>query len=101
MKIANKQFNSLNNQYELTLSKFSIVQQCFDENIPIPEVTYNFTPFDKISQVESNGVIGKFKLKWCLLTAKTLIFGQNDIFSKSNKVFAVCKKTVFYQFWNF
>ncbi|XP_060534941.1 replication protein A 70 kDa DNA-binding subunit [Cylas formicarius] len=65
LKTANKQFNSLKNDYEMTAVPDTIVEECVEEDVDnIPHTQYNFTPIARISQIEVNShvdVIGVAK----------------------------------------
>ena len=50
LKPANKQFNNLRNDYEMTLSNESQIAACNEETEEIPTLQFNFVP---ISTVES------------------------------------------------
>ncbi|KAI4471650.1 replication factor a 1 rfa1 [Holotrichia oblita] len=52
LKPANKQFTSLRNDYEMTLTNESIIQLCEDDVDSVPQTRYNFLTVDKIGQME-------------------------------------------------
>ncbi|GJQ76792.1 hypothetical protein Trydic_g15003 [Trypoxylus dichotomus] len=52
LKPANKQFSTLKNDYEMTLTNDTIIQLCEDEVDSIPQTQYNFTTVDKIGNME-------------------------------------------------
>lgn len=58
VKLANKQFNSLNNDYEMTFCNETVVQPCYDE-VSVPKVNYNFITINKISDCNVNDMIGE------------------------------------------
>lgn len=58
MKPANKQFSNLPNEYELTLTNDSMIQECTEQS-DIPQVTYDFVPISQLSEKENNAVVGK------------------------------------------
>lgn len=57
IKMANKQFNSLKNDYEITLTNETTIQPCFDE-VAVPNISYNFVPINKINEADLGGTIG-------------------------------------------
>lgn len=54
--MANKQFNSLKNDYELTFTNETTVQPCFDA-VAVPQITYDFVPINKLCDAEVNGTV--------------------------------------------
>lgn len=59
IKVANKQFNALKNDYEMTLNNDSVVQECNDVVDSIPETKYDFMGIDKLANIESGTLVGK------------------------------------------
>lgn len=57
LKAANKQFSSLNNDYEMTFGNETIVQECIDDIGGIPAVSYNFIPIATIANMEPNTLL--------------------------------------------
>ncbi|KRT83138.1 hypothetical protein AMK59_3541, partial [Oryctes borbonicus] len=57
LKPANKQFSTLNNDYEMTLTNDTIIQLCEDDVGDIPQTQYNFIPIDKIGHMEVGTVV--------------------------------------------
>jgi replication factor A1 len=63
VKMANKRFSQLNNDYELTFERDTRVEKAEDQSA-VPQVRYNFTSIADMSSVENNqttDVIGIFK----------------------------------------
>lgn len=58
LKVANKQYSTLKNDYEMTFSSDTIVQECHDD-VKMPEIQYNFVQIQSISTMEPNSVVGK------------------------------------------
>lgn len=56
LKVANKQYSTLKNDYEMTFSSDTIVQECHD-TVKMPEIQYNFVPIASISTMEANSVV--------------------------------------------
>lgn len=58
LKPANKQFSSLKNDYEMTFTSDTIVQECDDaDDKSIPTIQYDFVPISSIAQLEQNSVV--------------------------------------------
>ncbi|KVI06370.1 Nucleic acid-binding, OB-fold [Cynara cardunculus var. scolymus] len=73
IKVANKQFGTVDNDYEMTLSKYSRVMEAINESILVPERRFNFVPIDQLG----------------------LYFNQKDLVDKSSR-----KKSVVVCLWN-
>lgn len=58
IKVANKQFNTLKNDYEMTLNNESVIQECMDVVDSIPETKYEFLAIDKLAQIEPGTIVG-------------------------------------------
>lgn len=48
LKVANKQFSTVKNDYELTLNEYSEVEEASSEGTFIPETKFNFVPIDQL-----------------------------------------------------
>jgi len=60
VKSANKQYSTLNNDYELTLQSDSIIMPCDDGDAnEVPSVCFNFVDIASIEGVENNKTVGK------------------------------------------
>ncbi|KAI4471648.1 replication factor a 1 rfa1 [Holotrichia oblita] len=57
LKPANKQYSSLKNDYEMTLTNESIIQLCEDDVDSVPQTRYNFLTVDKIGQMEPGSFV--------------------------------------------
>ena len=57
LKNANKQFSSLNNDYEMTFVQTTIVEECYDDTGSIPTTKFNFVPISSISSMETNALV--------------------------------------------
>ena len=57
LKMANKKFSSLNNQYEMSLGYDSQVQLCVDQSAPLPKVRYAFVPIADIAARPVNATV--------------------------------------------
>lgn len=56
--MANKQFSSLNNDYEMTFTNETVVRVCTDDSITIPQTHFDFISIDKIEHIEAGTAIG-------------------------------------------
>lgn len=57
LKLANKQFSSLKNDYEMTFTNDTIITECHDVAADIPQTRYDFISIDKIAHVEVDTLI--------------------------------------------
>ncbi|XXG75497.1 hypothetical protein AAC387_Pa08g0052 [Persea americana] len=57
LKPAQKNFNHLNNEYEILLESTSIIQPCLEEDNSIPRQQFNFRPIGDIEGMESNSMV--------------------------------------------
>lgn len=59
-KPANKQFTTLNHDYEISFTNDSQVMPCFDDdNAEIPTLAFSFTEIAFIDECEKDKIIGK------------------------------------------
>lgn len=56
--MANKQFNFLNNDYEMTFNSDTTVAPCYEE-VAVPQTVFNFEPLNHVSGCEPGSVIGE------------------------------------------
>lgn len=56
LKTANKQYSKLRNDYEMTLSNETVIQECTDAT-QIPEIKYNFVPINDIGSMEAGAIV--------------------------------------------
>lgn len=60
LKVANKQFKTVQNDYEMTLNDNSIIEEATDEGVFIPETNFNFIPIDQLGiYVNAKDVVGR------------------------------------------
>lgn len=60
LKVANKQFKTVQNDYEMTLNEYSEVEEAVNEASFIPETKFNFVPIDELGPyVSGNELVGK------------------------------------------
>ena len=65
LKAANRQYNTLNNDYEMTFNHDTHIEACdAGEGQNIPQVQFNFTPIDEIANKQANSVCGTTKTNW-------------------------------------
>ncbi|XP_076637806.1 replication protein A 70 [Colletes latitarsis] len=57
LKAANKQFNRLNNDYEMTLNGDSEIIPCHNTGDDIPSLQFNFIPISDVEKTEKNDII--------------------------------------------
>lgn len=58
LKTANKQFNNLKNDYEMTLIGDSEIIPCHDSGDDIPTLQFNFIPICDVEKREKNDLMG-------------------------------------------
>ncbi|RZB40475.1 replication protein A 70 kDa DNA-binding subunit [Asbolus verrucosus] len=49
LKPANKQFSQLNNDYEMTMTNETVIEECLSNDNDVPQVKFNFVPIDEIA----------------------------------------------------
>lgn len=57
LKSANKQFSTLNNDYEMTFTNETTVQPCDDDESCIPKMQFNFVPIAQIANIEPKAAV--------------------------------------------
>lgn len=58
IKAANRQYSSINNDYELTFSSETVIEPCHEESTDaIPTTLFNFVKFDQLSERPKEGLI--------------------------------------------
>ncbi|XP_055532718.1 replication protein A 70 kDa DNA-binding subunit [Wyeomyia smithii] len=57
LKPANKQYSTLRNEYEMTMTNDTVIQECKEDNASVPEIHYNFVPISQIANMEANTVL--------------------------------------------
>lgn len=65
LKVANKQYKTVQNDYEMTLNEYSQVEEAVNEVAFIPETKFSFVPIDQlgpyVNQKELVGINPNFK----------------------------------------
>lgn len=60
LKVANKQFKTVQNDYEMTLNENSEVEEAVNETTFIPETKFKFVPIDELGPyVNAGELVGK------------------------------------------
>lgn len=57
LKPAKKNFNHLNNEWEIFLESSSTIDLCPDEDVSIPQQQFSFRPINEIETLENNSII--------------------------------------------
>ncbi|RLN08033.1 replication protein A 70 kDa DNA-binding subunit A [Panicum miliaceum] len=57
LKPAKKDYNHLNNEWEIFLESQSTIELCPDDNSSIPAMRFSFTSIDKIEDSENNAIV--------------------------------------------
>lgn len=60
LKPANKQYSTLNNDYEMTFTNDTMVEECSD-SLSVPSIQYNFIPINEISDKSPDSIIGMYQ----------------------------------------
>nr|XP_043636606.1 replication protein A 70 kDa DNA-binding subunit B [Erigeron canadensis] len=103
LKLANKQYKTVQNDYEMTLNENSQVEEAMNEAAFIPETKFNFVPIDQlgpyINQKELVDVIGVVQSVSPTMSIRRKI--DNEAIPKRDIVIADdTKKTVVVSLWN-
>ncbi|XP_031483992.1 replication protein A 70 kDa DNA-binding subunit A-like [Nymphaea colorata] len=57
LKPAQKNFNHLNNEWEILLESTSTIEPCLEEDSSIPRQQFNFRPISEIESMENNSMV--------------------------------------------
>lgn len=103
LKVANKQFKTVQNDYEMTLNENSQVEEASNEAAFIPETKFNFVPIDElgpyVNQKELVDVIGVVQSVAPTMSIRRKI--DNETIPKRDIIIAdATKKTVVVSLWN-
>ncbi|KAK3037962.1 hypothetical protein RJ639_030667 [Escallonia herrerae] len=103
LKVANKQFMTLQNDYEMTLNENSEVEEASNEATFIPETKFNFIPIDRlgpyVNQKDLVDVVGVVQSVSPTMSIRRKI--NNDTIPKRDITIAdETKKTVVVSLWN-
>ncbi|CAF0936453.1 unnamed protein product [Rotaria sordida] len=78
IKYANKQFNTFNNDFEMTFNNETIIERCLDTISSIPMQRLHFIPINQIQNIETNSFIDVIGI---VMSINDIIHGK----SKQNK----------------
>ncbi|MBA0582344.1 replication protein A 70 kDa DNA-binding subunit B [Gossypium raimondii] len=103
LKVANKQFKTVQNDYEMTLNENSVVEEASNEETFIPETKFNFVPIDQLGPYvngrELVDIIGVVQSVNPVSNIKRRI--DNENIPKRDLIVAdETKKTVVVSLWN-
>ncbi|KAG6401797.1 hypothetical protein SASPL_138662 [Salvia splendens] len=103
LKVANKQFKTVQNDYEMTLNENSVVEEASNETTFIPETKFSFTPIDELGPFvngrELVDVIGVVQSVSPTMSIRRK--SNNETIPKRDIVIAdETKKTVVVSLWN-
>ncbi|TYG76596.1 hypothetical protein ES288_D03G126300v1 [Gossypium darwinii] len=103
LKVANKQFKTVQNDYEMTLNENSVVEEASNEETFIPETKFNFVPIDQLGPYvngrELVDIIGVIQSVNTVSNIKRRI--DNENIPKRDLIVAdETKKTVVVSLWN-
>ncbi|TYH80289.1 hypothetical protein ES332_D03G122400v1 [Gossypium tomentosum] len=103
LKVANKQFKTVQNDYEMALNENSVVEEASNEETFIPETKFNFVPIDQLGPYvngrELVDIIGVIQSVNPVSNIKRRI--DNENIPKRDLIVAdETKKTVVVSLWN-
>ncbi|KAK7838737.1 replication protein A 70 kDa DNA-binding subunit B [Quercus suber] len=103
LRLANKQFKTVKNDYEMTLNENSEVEEASNEETFVPETTFNFVPIDSlgpyVNGTELVDVIGVVQNVSSTMSIRRK--SNNDTIPKRDITIAdETKKTVVVSLWN-
>jgi len=58
LKTANKKFTNIKNDYEMTFTNDTQVIPCHEDTSEIPTLTFDFTPINKLADMENFALVG-------------------------------------------
>ena len=62
LKTANKQYTSVQNDYEMTLNSETMIEPC-NEATDLPTMTFDFVKINELESKQPNVMIGRYTLK--------------------------------------
>ncbi|KAL0890497.1 hypothetical protein Bca101_014480 [Brassica carinata] len=103
LKLANKQFKTVQNDYEMTLNENSEVEEASDEEMFVPETKFNFVPIEElgmyVNQRELIDLIGVVQSVSPTMSIRRRT--DNEMIPKRDITLAdESKKTVVVSLWN-
>lgn len=73
LKPAQKNFNHLNNEYEITLDSTSTIVPCYDDDTTIPRQQFNFKSIDQIEGLENKSMLDVIGIVTAVYPATTIM----------------------------
>jgi len=61
LKPANKQYSNLKNDYEMTFTNDTVVEECTDSADNVPGIQYEFVPISEIATKNAEEIVGQKK----------------------------------------
>lgn len=58
LKTANKQYTSINNDYEMTFNSDTMIEMC-DEAVDLPTMTFDFVEINKLDGHQPGALVGE------------------------------------------
>ncbi|CAH8312792.1 unnamed protein product [Eruca vesicaria subsp. sativa] len=103
LKLANNQFKTVQNDYEMTLNENSVVEESKNEEMSVPETKFNFVPIDElgayVNQKDLIDVIGVVQSVSPTMSIRRK--SDNEMIPKRDITLAdETKKTVVVSLWN-
>ena len=78
IKMANKEYTTIDNNYEMTLSQYSQVDEVINELMVVPERKFNFVPLDQLGPyINQENLVGKTHVHLFLFPSSCLILTFN------------------------
>ncbi|KAL8134937.1 hypothetical protein AgCh_009810 [Apium graveolens] len=103
LRVANKQFKTVQNDYEMTLNENSVVEEAIEEGTFIPETKFNFVPIDQLGPYVNNSelvdVIGVVQSVSPTMSIRRKSNNEN-IPKRDITIADESKKTVVVSLWN-
>ncbi|CAH8270432.1 unnamed protein product [Arabidopsis lyrata] len=103
LKLANKQFKTVQNDYEMTLNENSEVEEASNEEMFTPEIKFNFVPIDELgTYVNQKDLIDVIGVVQCVSPTMSIRRkNDNEMIPKRDITLAdESKKTVVVSLWN-
>ncbi|KAK1387998.1 Replication protein A subunit [Heracleum sosnowskyi] len=103
LRVANKQFKTVQNDYEMTLNENSVVEEAIKDGTFIPETKFNFVPIDQLGPYVNNSelvdVIGVVQSVSPTMSIRRKSNNEN-IPKRDITIADESKKTVVVSLWN-
>ncbi|CAD6242557.1 GSCOCG00009510001-RA-CDS [Cotesia congregata] len=89
LKVANKNYNTTNNDYEMTLNNDSEIVPCHESCEEIPMMNFNFVSIDEIERLNKDAIIDVIAVVKSTVDVQTLTAKQTGRELKKRDVFLV------------